>query len=102
MIKLMTRDAHDDLKNKADEQNLTLTDENVQILLKDLLTTFDSSRQHSSGREHSGREHAKQLFWLIAGTIDGGLVKFMQLARKIEKRMPDNANFFVRLTSTKR
>ena len=96
MTSFMTKDVHDYVVNKATKQSLEITDINVTTILKELLTSLDSTMQYGSGRDY-----AKQLSWPVTGTVEERLVKFMQLAGKIEKRIPDINNVFVRLEFNK-
>ena len=96
MTSFMTKDVHDYVVNKATKQNLDVTDINVTTILKELLTSLDSTMQYGSGRDY-----AKQLSWPVTGTVEERLIKFMQLAGKIEKRIPDIDNVFVRLEFNK-
>ena len=92
MIHFVGRDVHEYLQDQATKNNLSINDDaHVTKILQDLLNDLDLGMQFGSERDY-----ARELSWPVAGTVEEKLTKFMQLARRIEKRIPDIDNVFVR------
>ncbi|GJM17596.1 MAG: hypothetical protein DHS20C13_29230 [Thermodesulfobacteriota bacterium] len=91
IVNFVGRDVYEYLKDKTEETNSTLADANVQLILKELLDSLDGSMQYGSGRDY-----AKQLSWPVSGTTEERLTKFLQLCKRVERRITDIDNVFVR------